>query len=110
MVFEVYPEIVKGYHLHKKHDEYIVCVKGNIKYVVVKEYPDGSRKINQFVIGERNPVLIKIPRGLWRGYKPVGGKSAVVMDIMSRPYDPKDPDTLEKDPFEFGDVWNVRKG
>src|SRR3989344_2888473 len=68
LIFEVYPGVIKGYHLHEKHDEYITCIRGNIKYVVVKEYPNGSRKINKFVIGEKNPVLIKIPRGLWRGY------------------------------------------
>ena len=110
LIFEVYPGVVKGYHLHEKHDEYIACVKGNIKYVVVKEYPDGSKKINQFVIGEKNPVLIKIPRGLWRGYMPLANQPAMVMDIMSKPYDPKYPDTQEKDPFAFGDVWSIKRG
>ena len=110
LIFEIYPGVIKGYHLHEKHDEYVTCVKGNIKYVVAKEYPDGSRKINKFVIGEKNPVLIKIPKGLWRGYMPLGNQSAMVMDIMSRPYDSKDPDTKEKDPYEFGDVWTVKKG
>ena len=110
LVFEVYPGAVKGYHLHEKHDEYVTCVKGNIKYVIAKEYPDGSRKVNQFVIGEKNPALIKIPRGLWRGYMPLANQPATVMDIMSKPYDPKDPDTKEKDPFAFGDVWTIKKG
>src|SRR3989344_1601756 len=105
LIFEIYPGVIKGYHLHEKHDEYVACVKGNVKYVVAKEFPDGSRKINKFVIGERNPALIKIPKGLWRGYMPLGNQSAMVMDIMSRPYDSKDPDTKEKDPYAFGDVW-----
>ena len=110
LILQVYPNVIKGYHLHEKHDEYITCIKGNIKYVIVKEYPDGSKKINKFVIGEKNPALIKIPRGLWRGYMPLENKSAMVMDIMSRPYDSKDPDTKEKDPFDFGDVWRVKNG
>ncbi len=110
LMFEVYPGVIKGYHLHEKHDEYISCVKGNIKYVIVKEYPDGSHKINTFVLGERNPMLLKIPRGLWRGYMPLGNQPAMVMDIMSRPYNSQDPDTKEKDVFAFGDVWSVRKG
>ena len=110
LIFEVYPGVIKGYHLHEKHDEYITCVKGNIKYVVVKEYPDGTKKVNKFIIGERNPALIKIPRGLWRGYMPLGNQPAMVLDIMSKPYNPKDPDTLEKDPYAFGDVWTVKKG
>src|SRR3989344_379315 len=110
LISEVYPGVIKGYHLHKKHDEYITCLKGNIKYIIVKENPDGTKKINKFVIGERNPILIKVPRGLWRGYMPLGNQPAMLMDIMSRPYDPKDPDTEEKDLFEFGDPWTVQKG
>ncbi len=110
LIFEVYPRMIKGYHLHEKHDEYITCVKGNIKYVVAKEYPDGSKKVNKFVIGEKNPTLIKIPRGLWRGYMPLGNQPAMVLDIMSKSYDAKDPDTKEKDPFAFGDVWTVKMG
>ena len=110
LMFEVYPGVIKGYHLHERHDEYITCVKGNIKYVIAKQYPDGKIKINKFVIGERNLLLIKIPQGLWRGYMPLENKSAMVLDIMSQPYDPKDPDTQEKDPFAFGDVWSVKNG
>jgi len=29
---------------------------------------------------------------------------------MDKPYDLKDPDTDEKDPFAFGDVWIIKNG
>ena len=110
LMSEIYPGVIKGFHLHEKHDEYTVCVKGNLKYVAVKEYPDGSKKINTFVIGEKNPVAIKVPRGVWHGYMPLESKSATLMYLMGRPFDPKDPDTQEKDVFHFGDVWTVKNG
>ena len=110
LVSEIYPGVIKGFHLHEKHDEYTVCVKGNIKYIAVKEYADGRKKINTFVIGEKNPVLIKVPRGVWHGYMTLENKSATLVYLMSRPYNPKDPDTKEKDVFAFGDLWTVRHG
>ncbi len=110
LISEIYPGVIKGFHLHEKHDEYTVCVKGNIKYIAVKEYPDGSKKINTFIIGEKNPVLIKVPRRVWHGYMPLENKSATLMYVMSRPYNPKDPDTKEKDVFAFGDLWTVKHG
>lgn len=110
LISEIYPGVIKGFHLHEKHDEYTICVKGNIKYIAVKEYPDGSKKINTFIIGEKNPVLIKVPRRVWHGYMPLENKSATLMYVMSRPYNPKDPDTREKDVFAFGDLWTVKHG
>ena len=110
LVSEIYPGVIKGFHLHEKHDEYPICVKGNIKYIAVKEYPNGTRKINTFIIGERNPMLIKVPRGVWHGYRPLENKSAMLVYMMSRPYNQKDPDTQEKDVFAFGDLWSVKHG
>jgi len=110
LVSEIYPGVIKGYHLHEKHDEYTICVKGNVKYIAVKEYPNGTRKINTFIIGERNPMLIKVPRGVWHGYMPLENKSAMLVYMMSRPYNQKDPDTQEKDVFAFGDLWSVKHG
>ncbi|HTZ42093.1 MAG TPA: methyltransferase domain-containing protein [Candidatus Omnitrophota bacterium] len=110
LMIEIYPGVIKGYHLHKKHDEYITCVKGNVKYVIVQENPNGTKKINKFVIGEKNPALIKVPKGLWRAYMPLGNQPAMIMDVMSRPYDSKDPDTEEKGIMDFGDVWTVKNG
>ncbi len=110
LISEIYPGVIKGFHLHEKHEEYTVCVKGNIKYIAVKEYSDGSKKINTFVIGEKNPVLVKVPRGVWHGYMPLENKSATLVYVMSRPYNQKDPDTKEKDVFAFGDLWTVKHG
>ena len=109
LISEIYPGIIKGFHLHENQDEYTACIKGNIKYIAIKETPDGPI-INTFVIGEKNPTLIKIPKGIWHGYMPLENKSATLMYITSKPYDPKDPDTKEKDVFAFGDIWTPKNG
>lgn len=110
LVSEVYPGIIKGLHLHKNQTDYTTCIKGNLKYVIVKENPDGSVKIQSFVVGEKNPVLIKCPPGIWHGYMPLANQSATVLHLMDKVFNLEEPDTERKDPYEFGDVWTPKNG
>ncbi len=110
LVSVLYPGVIKGWHLHKKQTEYTTCIKGNIKYIAVKEKADGTKEVKTFVIGEKNPITIKMVPGVWHGYMPLSNQEAIVMHLADKPYDIKDPDTEEKDPFEFGDLWTVKNG
>lgn len=108
LVSVIYPGVIKGFHKHDKQTDYTTCIKGNIKYVTVREKEDGTKEIKTMIIGERNPVLIKTPPGIWHGYTPLSNKEAVILHLTDKTYDPKDDDTQRKDPFEFGDVWSVK--
>ncbi|MFA5020177.1 MAG: methyltransferase domain-containing protein [Candidatus Pacearchaeota archaeon] len=107
LVSVIYPGVIKGLHLHEKQTDYTTCVKGNLKYVVAKETPSGV-KTKVIIIGESNPVLVKTPPGFWHGYMPLGNEKAIVMHMMDKAFDVKEPDTQRKDVFEFGDVWTVK--
>ena len=52
----------------------------------------------------KNPILIKVPPGIWHGYKAIEG-DAVLIHVMNTTYNPKD--TEEKDPLSFGDIWDM---
>ena len=106
LISEVNPGVIKGLHKHNKQTEYTTCVSGNILYVAVKENKNGV-EIKKFVIGERNPIMIKTPPGIWHGYTPLDGKKALILYTMDRAYNPKDTDTEEKDVMSFGDVWKI---
>ncbi len=109
LISEIYPGVIKGLHLHNKQTEYTTCIKGNIKYVAIKE-TEKNPIINTFIIGEKNPIIIKTPPGVWHGYMPLENKSATLVYLMDKPYNIKDKDTEEKDVFAFGDVWTVKNG
>jgi len=118
LVSVLYPGIIKGLHRHEKQIDYTTCIKGNIKYVIAKEKP-GSKNSNNaeaeadiktYIIGERNPVLLKIPPGYWHGYMPLANEQAIVLHLMNKSYNPKEPDTDEIDPFTFGDPWTIKDG
>ena len=106
----LYPNVIKGWHLHHKQSEYTSCIKGNIKYVAVKENSDGTKSVQTLTIGERNPVAIRVPTGVWHGYMPLSNREATILHLMDKPYDINEPDTDRKDPYEFGDFWTVKNG
>lgn len=106
LISEVNPGIIKGLHKHNKQTEYTTCVSGNILYVAIKENENGA-EIKKFVIGEKNPIMLKTPPGIWHGYTPLDGKRALILYTMDRAYNPKDVDTEERDVMSFGDVWKT---
>ena len=110
LISELYPGAIKGLHKHEKQTDYTTCIKGNIKYIIVKENSQGKPEIKTFLIGEKNPVLIKIPPGYWHGYTTLANQRATILHLMDKPFNPKEPDTAEKDPFEYGDIWTPKPG
>ena len=93
----IYPGIIKGLHLHKKQTDFCVCVKGHAKYVAT----DG-KEFESFIIGESNPLLVKVSPGIWHGYMALDNET-IIMHTMDTYYDSKDTEKI--DPFSFGDLW-----
>jgi methylation protein EvaC len=108
LISELYPEVIKGLHRHWKQTDYTTCIRGNIKYVVAKEKENGTADVKVYTIGESNPIMIKVPPGLWHGYMPLGNEKACVLHVLDKAFDINDPDTERIDHESFGDVWTVK--
>ena len=76
------PGVVKGWHLHHAQWDNIVCVKGMIKLALCDER-DGSPtkgQIDEFFMGEHDPLLVRVPPGLWHGWKCVSTDEAYIIN------------------------------
>lgn len=95
----VYPRVIKGWHLHKKMVLNYVCVSGMIKLVLFDDRKDSQTKgeIMEIFIGEDNYCLVKIPCGVWNGFKGIGVKTAIVANCATIPHDPDE--IVRLDPF-----------
>jgi dTDP-4-dehydrorhamnose 3,5-epimerase len=51
----------------------------------------------ELFIGEDNYCLVKIPCGIWNGFKGIGTKAALVANCATLPHDPQEITRL--DPF-----------
>ncbi|HEY5388700.1 MAG TPA: dTDP-4-dehydrorhamnose 3,5-epimerase family protein [Thermoleophilia bacterium] len=102
------PGVVKGWHLHDAQHDNIVCVKGMIKLVLFdgrgaagdaaapgqKPSPTAGR-IDEFFLGEHNPLLVRVPPGLWHGWKCVSTEEAYIVNAPTEVYKYDAPDQLE---------------
>jgi len=95
-----YPEVVKGWHFHKKQNDIFVGIKGMIKLVLYdkREESPTYKVINELFIGERNPQLVTIPAGVVHGFKGIGIEPAYIINIPTAPYCYEDPDEFRIPP------------
>jgi dTDP-4-dehydrorhamnose 3,5-epimerase len=89
-----YPGVVKAWHLHKKQDDFIACIKGMLKLVLYddREGSPTQGEVNEFFIGDFNPALVKVPMGVYHGWKCVSQDEAIVVNTPTEPYDRQAPD------------------
>lgn len=108
----VYPGVIKGWHLHKEMTLNYAVILGMVKLVLYdpRENSPTKGEIQELFIGEDNYVLVKIPPGIYNGFKGMGTKPAIVANCATLPYR---PDEIERvDPFT-GDIpydWGLKHG
>jgi len=93
-VTAVYPGVVKGWHYHKIQTDHFVCVQGMAK-VVLYDGREGSPthgEVNEFFMGPLNPILLKIPKGVWHGFKGISEEMTLIVNVPSELYDYQHPD------------------
>ncbi|MBI5710189.1 MAG: dTDP-4-dehydrorhamnose 3,5-epimerase family protein [Candidatus Eisenbacteria bacterium] len=96
----VYPGVVKGWHWHQKQTDHFVFVKGMAK-VALFDRREGSRtngEVNEFFMGEQNPILLVIPPGVLHGMKGIGVEPAYLVNTPTEHYVYDQPDEFRVDP------------
>ena len=95
-----YPGIVKGWHLHRVQWDNIVCVKGMIKLVLYDARAASPSKgdLDEFFIGQHRPLLVRVPPGVYHGWKCVGAEKAYIVNAPTEVYRYEEPDQEELPP------------
>jgi dTDP-4-dehydrorhamnose 3,5-epimerase len=97
-----YPGVVKAWHLHKVQDDNMAVVRGMMKIVLYDSRDDSQTKgeVNEFFVGEQNPILVHIPKGVMHGFKCVSEYEAIVVNAPTEVYNYKEPDEYRVHPHE----------
>ena len=110
----VYPGAVKGWHYHRVQWDHFAVVKGMLKLVLVDPREDSETKdeINEFFMGDHQPLLITVPPLVLHGFKGIDVQETLVITCASELFDPKDPDEERLDPHvtEIPYDWDRRDG
>lgn len=89
-----YPGVIKAFHYHEKQDDIWFFPVGNAQVVLYDLRDDSPTKgeTNVFYLGEDNPQIIVIPKGVAHGYRVLGNEPACIVYFTTESYDPKNPD------------------
>jgi len=108
------PEVVKGWHLHTRQVDMVACVSGMILLVLYDQRQGSTTagEINEFYLGTHAMNRVRIPPGVFHGWKCVSAEEAMVINLTSELYNYGDPDEVRVDPHknEIPYDWTRRDG
>ena len=109
---EVYPNVVKGWHVHTKMTLNYACIVGLIKLVLHDNREDSPTygEIQEVYLGENNYCLVTVPPGVVNGFRAVGGKKAIVANCADLPHDPNEIKRFDPHDKRIGYDWEVKDG
>lgn len=88
------PNIVKGWGLHKLHDDRYFLISGEMRVVLYDVRPDSPTCGNLSVItlGAENRQMLRIPAYVWHADVNIGQNEAVLLNMPTMIYDYCNPD------------------
>ena len=96
----VYPEAIKGWHIHKKMTLNYAVPQGAIKFVLYDDRSGSPTKgeVQEIFLGPDNYCRVTVPPMIWNGFKGIGTETAIVANCASIAHDPDEID--RRDPFD----------
>lgn len=97
---QVYPGVIKGWHLHTDMTLNYAVVSGNIKLVLFDEREDSNTRglVQEIFMGDNDYKLVQVPPMVWNGFKGIGTAPSLVANLASHPHSAEEIKRL--DPLE----------
>jgi dTDP-4-dehydrorhamnose 3,5-epimerase len=110
--FTIRPGVVKGWNLHREHEDRYALVQGEMALVLYDPRPESPtyREICTVTLSDKRRCLVNVPRDVWHADHNIGTTDVLVVNFPTMPYDHADPDKyrlpLDTDliPYSFGRV------
>lgn len=107
---EVYPGVIKGWHIHREMTLNYAVPFGMIKLVLYDER-EGSRtrgQVQEIFLGDKNYGVVRIPPMVWNGFKGIGTAAAIVANCATIPHSPDEIDRLDPLENHIPYDWGIR--
>ena len=92
--FTVRPGFVKGWGLHKNHEDRYMILQGEMELVLFDPRPTSSTygQVAKIQMSEHRRCLVNIPTCVWHADHNIGTTDVVVIDMPTVPYNHEKPD------------------
>lgn len=109
-----YPGVTKAWHMHKKQTDNFTCIHGMMKVALYDAREDSPTygELNEFFVGDKNPIMISVPPFVYHGFKGIGTEVAYFISVPTLPYNYDEPDEfrLPADTDEIPYDWLLEPG
>lgn len=109
---QVFPGVIKGWHLHRKMVLNYAVPVGRIKLVLYDPREDSPThgEVQELFVGEGNYVRVRVPAQVWNGFKGVGTATSLVANCASIPH--TSDEIIRSDPHinSIPYRWDLRHG
>jgi dTDP-4-dehydrorhamnose 3,5-epimerase len=88
------PGFVKGWNLHKHHEDRYFILQGEMEIVLYDVRPESPTygQISRIVLSENNRGLVNIPTHVWHADHNIGARDVIVVNCPTQAYDHANPD------------------
>jgi dTDP-4-dehydrorhamnose 3,5-epimerase len=108
--FTIRPGVVKGWNLHREHEDRYVLLAGEMELVLYDPRPGSSTtgEVCRIVLSGHERAIVNVPVNVWHADHNIGAGDVVVVNFPSKAYDHASPDKyrLPLDspliPYSFG--------
>ena len=92
--YTVRPGKIKGWGMHKKHEDRYFILFGELEIVLYDARPKSATRglVSKVYLSEKNRRLMNIPPGVWHACHNVGQTDVVVVNFPTIPYKHAKPD------------------
>lgn len=92
--FTLRPGRVKGWALHKEHEDRYAVIQGELELVLYDVRPTSSTcgRIARVVLSELDRCAINIPAFVWHATRNLAGRDTLMVNFPTVPYDYDNPD------------------
>lgn len=92
--FMIRPGMIKGWGLHKKHEDRYCIFFGDLEVVLYDVRPDSPTQgmVSKIILSERRRQLMNIPANIWHADRNIGSKDVLVINFPTIQYDHSSPD------------------
>ena len=106
------PSVVKGWALHKEHDDRYFIMSGDMEVVMYDVRPDASTygRLFRVTLSDKRRACLRIPAFVWHADHNPGTEDVLLVNMPTKAYDHANPDKyrlpLDTDliPHDFGDA------
>jgi dTDP-4-dehydrorhamnose 3,5-epimerase len=106
-----FPGVIKAFHYHDHQDDIWYFPKGHAQVVLhdMRSKSSTYQQTQVYYMGEENPYLLLIPRGVAHGYRVLGNEPLQILYFTNQAYNPKHADEhrLSFDDPAIGFDWST---